>query len=114
MRGMKYLTDHKEGSGMLALRITTNLDADGKERDETSVLAFFLSLEKLEDWSKSHETHLDIYRHAIAMNRKFKDKCEVITWHEQFVLQACAAFEYTNCNSVSGLLPYFDLSERAA
>lgn len=48
------------------------------------------------------------------MNRKFKDKREVITWHELFVLQAGAAFEYTNCNSVSGLLPYFDLSERAA
>lgn len=39
MRGMKYLTDYKEGSGTLALRIMTNLDADGKERDETSVLA---------------------------------------------------------------------------
>jgi len=114
MRGMKYLTDHKEGSGTLALRIMTNLDADGKARDETSVLAFFLSLEQLEDWSKSHETHLDIYRHAIAMNRKFKEKREVITWHELFVLQGGAAFEYTNCHPVTGLLPYFDLSERAA
>ena len=111
-RGMKYLTDHKEGSGTLALRIMTNLDPDGKERNETSVLAFFLSLEQLEDWSKSHETHLDIYRHAIAMNRKFKEKREVITWHELFVLQGGMTFEYTNCNPVTGLLPYFELSER--
>lgn len=111
MRGMNFLLDNKEDTGTLALRVMTNLDGDGKERAETSVLAYFLSLDQLEDWSKSHVTHLDIYRHAIAMNQKFKEKREVVTWHEVFVMPAATSFEYVNCHSRTGVLPYFDLLE---
>jgi len=57
MRGMNFLRDHKQDTGTLSLRVMTNLDEDGGERHETSVLAYFLSLELLEDWSKSHVTH---------------------------------------------------------
>jgi aldoxime dehydratase len=110
MRGMNFLLDNKQDTGTLALRVMTNLDEDGEERAETSVLAYFLSLEQLEDWSKSHVTHLDIYRHAIAMNRQFKEKREVITWHECFVLPSTTAFEYINCHPSTGVLPYFPLS----
>jgi aliphatic aldoxime dehydratase len=111
MRGMNFLLDHKGETGTLALRVMTNLDTDGKERAETSVLAYFLSLAQLEDWSKSHETHLDIYRHAIAMNRQFKEKREVVTWHELFVMPQATSFEYVNCHAKTGVLPYFDLLE---
>jgi len=111
MRGMNFLLEHKEDTGTLALRVMTNLDAEGTERAETSVLAYFLSLEQLEDWSKSHVTHLDIYSHAIAMNRKFKEKREVITWHEAFVMPAATSFEYVNCHPRTGVLPYFELLE---
>ncbi len=111
MRGMNFLLDHKQDTGTLALRVMTNLDADGNDRAETSVLAYFLSLQKLEDWSKSHVTHLDIYRHAIAMNRKFKEKREVITWHEAFVMPAATSFEYVNCHPLTGVIRYCPLFE---
>lgn len=111
MRGMNYLVDHRRETGTLALRVMTNLDDHGRERAETSVLAYFLSLGQLEDWAKSHETHLDIYRHAIAMNRKFKEKREVVTWHEVFIMPAASAFEYVNCHPKTGVLPYFELLE---
>jgi aldoxime dehydratase len=111
MRGMKFLLDHKSESGTLALRVMANLNSDGTERAETSVLAYFLSLDQLEDWARSHETHLDIYRHAIAMNRKFREKREVVTWHEVFILPAATSFEYVNCHPRTGVLPYFDLLE---
>lgn len=114
MRGMNFLLDNKTDTGTLALRVMTNLNSDGSERAETSVLAYFLSLAKLEDWSKSHETHLDIYRHAIAMNRKFKEKREVVTWHECFILPAATAFEYVNCHPMTGVLPYFEVLEPRA
>jgi aldoxime dehydratase len=112
MRGMNFLLDNKQDTGTLALRVMHNLDEDGNERNETSVLAYFLSLEQLEDWSKSHVTHLDIYRHAIAMNRKFKEAREVVTWHEAFVMPASTSFEYVNCHAATGVIPYFDLFER--
>ncbi len=113
MRGMDFLLQHKQETGTLSLRVMTNLDASGEPRAETSVLAYFLSMEGLEAWAKSHETHLDIYRHAIAMNRKFKEKREVVTWHECFVMPEASAFEYVNCHPATGVLPYCPLFEAA-
>lgn len=113
MRGMDYLTQHKGQTGTLSLRVMTNLAEDGTPRRETSVLAYFLSLAQLEDWAKSHETHLDIYWHAIAMNRKYSDRREVITWHEVFLMLGGTTFEYINCHPRTGLLPFTALFERA-
>lgn len=113
MRGMNFLTEHKSETGTLSLRVMTNVGPGGQGRSETSVLAYFLSLEQLEAWAKSHETHLDIYRHAIAMNRKFKEKREVVTWHEVFILPAASSFEYINCHARTGFLPFFPLFEKA-
>lgn len=105
MRGMQHLSQHREQNGTLALRIMTNLTADGIERRETSVLGYFLALDWLEAWAKSHETHLDIYRHAIAMNRMYQERREVVTWHEVFIMQGGSCFEYINCHERTGLLP---------
>lgn len=107
MTGMNYLLENKEKTGTLALRVLTNLDEDGAERRETSVVAHFLSLAHLEEWAASHKTHLDIYSHAIAMNRKHKEERQFVSWHELFVSQT-ATFEYVNCHPGTGLLPYFD------
>jgi len=106
MRGMQHLVGQRAETGCLSLRIMTNLNEDGSPRAETSVYATFLSMEQLERWAASHETHLDIYRHAIAMNRQYKEKREVVTWHELFVVQLGNVFEYVNCHPATGILPY--------
>jgi aldoxime dehydratase len=110
MTGMEHLLTHKAETGTLALRVMTNLNDDGSERRETSVYAHFLALSHLEDWSASHQTHLAIYRHAIAMNRKFKAQRQFVSWHELFVVPA-ATFEYVNCHAGTGLLPYLPAFE---
>ncbi|GGF69733.1 phenylacetaldoxime dehydratase [Azorhizobium oxalatiphilum] len=107
MRGMQHLVEHPQETGTLSLRIMTNLNEDGSPRAETSVLAHVLDLSQLEAWARSHETHLDIYRHAIAMNRLHKEKREVVTWHEVFALLPGLTGEYVNCHCGTGLLPYF-------
>ncbi|MDX3975515.1 phenylacetaldoxime dehydratase family protein [Shinella sp.] len=107
MTGMNYLVDNKQETGTLALRVLTNLGEDGTELKETSVVAHFLSLENLEGWAASHKTHLDIYRHAIAMNRKYKQEREFVSWHELFVSLG-ARFDYVNCHPETGLLPFVD------
>jgi aldoxime dehydratase len=106
MRGMQHLVANRGETGCLSLRIMTNVNEDGSPRAETSVYATFLSLDQLERWAASHETHLDIYRHAIAMNRQHKEKREVVTWHELFVVQLGNVFEYINCHPATGILPY--------
>ncbi len=114
MRGMNFLRDQKRETGCMSLRILSNLNEDGSPRRETSVVGYFLSLEHLERWAASHETHLDIYRHAIAMNRLYKEKREVVTWHELFVLQQGHAYEYVNCHPETGMLPFAPLWAPAA
>jgi aldoxime dehydratase len=107
MRGMAHLATHPDETGTLTLRVITNLNPDGSPRSETSVHGYFLSMTLLEEWSKQHETHLDIYRHAIAMNRLHKEKREVFTWHEVFALLPGTFSEYVNCHPGTGLLPWF-------
>jgi aldoxime dehydratase len=109
LAGMSYLVENKEKSGTLALRIMRNIDEAGRDRAETSVAAYFLSLTHLEGWAASHPTHEAIYEHAIEMALKYGDRREVVTWHELMVLPSCAAFEYVNCHPETGLLPYADL-----
>lgn len=106
MKGMAYLVDAREKTGCMSMRIMTNLNEDGSLRAETSVCAAFASMVQLESWAKSHETHADIYKHAIAMNRLYKEKREVITWHELFVLPIGNTFEYVNCHRNTGILRY--------
>ncbi|MFJ3044689.1 phenylacetaldoxime dehydratase family protein [Herbaspirillum chlorophenolicum] len=106
MRGMQHLMSTRSETGCLSLRIMTNVNEDGSPRSETSVYAGFMSMAQLEAWAASHETHLDIYRHAIAMNRLHKEKREVVTWHELFVPQLGNVFEYINCHPMTGILPY--------
>jgi len=107
LRGMDYLDNNKLASGCAVMRMMYNVDDSGNAKDESSVLAYFLSLGHLEAWSHSHKTHLDIYQHAIAMMRKYKEKREVRTWHEVFVLPTGMRFEYVNCHPETGLLPFF-------
>jgi len=109
MRGMDYLSGHKTQSGTLSLRNMTNLNPDGSLRRETSTYGHFLSLRHLEDWAQTHETHLDIYRHAIAMNRLYKERREVVTWHEVFALIGGQHATYMNCHPETGLLPFASL-----
>ncbi|ARP84664.1 phenylacetaldoxime dehydratase [Bordetella genomosp. 8] len=104
--GMQSLKDAPDETGCLVLRDLVNLDADGNERRETSKYGYFLSLAKLEEWSAGHAKHLDIFKHALAMRRKYGDRRSVVTWHEVFVLGSSPILEYVNCHAETGLLPY--------
>lgn len=107
-RGMDYITRNRPETGCCTMRMMFNIDGRGNTLDESSVLSYFLSLGHLEAWSHSHQTHLDIYQHAIAMMRKYAEKREVRTWHEVFVLPSGGGqFEYINCHPETGLLPHF-------
>lgn len=104
--GMHYLQAHADTTGCLTLRSMVNLDEHGHERAETSKQGYFLSLGHLEGWAASHKSHLDIYRHALAMRKKHGAARAVVTWHEVFVLSATPSFEYINCHAQTGLLRF--------
>ncbi|MFW0148615.1 phenylacetaldoxime dehydratase family protein [Mycobacterium sp. smrl_JER01] len=104
--GMRHLSDHKEATGTLALRVMTSLDRETLQpRRETSTYAHFQSLTDLEAWAENHPTHHAIYEHAIAKNREYGADREVTTWHEVFIQPSSARAEYVNCDPTTGLLP---------
>lgn len=114
MEGMQYLLDNKEKTGTLSLRVMTNINENGSERNETSVNAYFSSLACMEHWASHHPTHQRIYEHAIAKNRQYGKEREVVTWREVFLLNSGPAFEYVNCHPETGIMPFCSLYERIA
>ncbi|WP_455885231.1 phenylacetaldoxime dehydratase family protein [Pseudomonas spelaei] len=107
--GMRYIQDNAATTGCLSLRSMVNLNEHGDELFETSKHGYFLSLAHLEGWAAGHKSHLDIYKHALAMRQKHGSKRAVVTWHEVFVLTATPSFEYINCHANTGLLPFANL-----
>lgn len=104
--GMAYLKDHAATTGCLSLRALVTLDQEGNELKETSKHGYFLSLGQLERWAAGHKSHLDIFKHALAMRRKYRAARSVVTWHEVFVLGTTPSFEYVNCHAGTGLLRF--------
>jgi len=111
--GMDYIKNHPETTGCLTLRALVSLDQDGKELKETSKHGYFLSLALLERWAVGHKSHLDIFKHALAMRRKYGAERSVVTWHEVYVLSTMPSFEYVNCHAGTGLLQFADVWSQA-
>lgn len=106
--GMDFLRDNPLETGCLSCRFMNELALDGTPQKKSFGLACFLSLKHLEDWAKSHPTHLAIFGgfHQFVKKRNFE--IELKLWHEIAVMPAGSAFgEYLNCDPESGLLPYF-------
>jgi hypothetical protein len=76
--------------------------------DKTCVAAYFLSLKHLEDWSKSHPTHLEIFRVFFKMLETYQYKTELALWHEVAVLKSDEMdLFYSNCHPQTGFLPHW-------
>jgi aldoxime dehydratase len=111
--GMNYLRDHPVETGCCSLRYMRNYDLGGKNLDETSAIGFFLSIHHMESWAKDHASHEKIYTIAKQQLKDKTFKRELRTWHEVYVLPHTGhLFEYTNCQPMTGLLPYFEVTRK--
>lgn len=103
--GMEFLRQNPEETGCLSLRQVRVITAKGDDAPEAYSAGYFLSLGHLERWSKSHPTHLAIYSRAQMERKKYGEKLELRTYHEVYVQNLDARFEYLNCHGRTGLLP---------
>lgn len=110
--GMDYLRDNPEESGCCSMRFAEAVGSDNSATEQTFGLGYFLSLGNLEDWSSTHRTHLVIFSKLQQMHRIYPN-LELRTWHEVGILRERTEFEYVNCHSETGILPYFDGEEIA-
>ncbi|TWU76204.1 hypothetical protein ED733_003738 [Metarhizium rileyi] len=110
--GLQYLWDHRTASGAMGLRYLRNTDGTNQVLKETCGAGFFCNLKNLEDWAKSHPSHLAIYTGAIRHAKRFGDERKFRTWHEISILkEAEARFEYVNCLPLTGVIPFLRLKE---
>lgn len=106
--GMEYIATNPLDTGCCINRFSTELDENWKEEKKTFGAAYFISLEHLEKWAEHHPTHLKIFGNFFGMAQHFNLKLDLKLWHEVSVLpKNNQLFEYVNCHSMTGLLPWF-------
>jgi aldoxime dehydratase len=107
--GLEFLRDHPFDTGCCEMRFVNEVTSEGKLLQRSYGLGCFLTLAHLEQWVSSHPTHLAIYDRFMEMVQKHSSQLNIKLWHEVAVLPGKGQqFEYINCHSETGLLPYFD------
>ena len=90
--GELLLGDEEDGGGVVP-------------KKESCGAGFFANLEDLENWAKSHGSHLKIWRGALAHYKVFGEDRRFRTWHEVCVVgEGDATFEYVNCAPSKGVI----------
>ena len=79
--GIDYLAEHPE-TGCISSRFLREQTIDGEDLESTSFVGWFRDLRSLEDWSKSHPTHLAIFNSFLSMVADLGFEIELRLWHE--------------------------------
>jgi len=106
IEGMDYLSNNPIESRCMSMRLMRGIDAEN-DLDQTFGLGYALDIHAFEEWAKSHPTHLKIFDTFMGHAGAFGENMQLRLWHEVSVLPDKAGqFEYINCHSHTGLLPY--------
>jgi aldoxime dehydratase len=111
--GMEFLAEQGLDIGCAASRYAVEITPDGTELPRTFGNCLFLSMKHLEDWSKSHPTHLAIFASFFKLLKMRDYQLGLRLWHEVVVLPAEGQhFEYLNCHPRTGLSGLFQQSTK--
>ena len=112
--GMTYLAERGVEAGCCACRYMTEVDENGHDLERTFGHCLFLSLAHLEEWAKSHPTHLSIFASFFKLLKQRDNQMTLRFWHEVAVIPEDGQFfEYLNCSPDTGLIGFFDADEPA-
>lgn len=79
--GIGFLDANPE-TGCLSARFLREQTLDGEDLESTSFVGWFDELRSLEEWAKSHPTHLAIFDSFLAMVAKLEGRIGLRLWHE--------------------------------
>jgi len=106
--GMAFLRDNPMETGCASCRLMDETNLDGSAAAQSFGLALFVSMKHLEDWSKTHPTHLAIFNSFFKMLDAHQGQVDLKLWHEVLIVDGSNSIcEYVNCHPGTGLLPYF-------
>lgn len=103
VKANEYLASRDPASGCISSLL---LQEPGSK---TCVGAYFLSLKHLEEWARTHPTHLEIFRVFFKMLETYNYKTQLALWHEVSVLKSDEMdLFYSNCHPLTGFLPHWN------
>lgn len=105
--GMNYLRDNGHEIGCYANNLWDVVDPQTHEAslERTFGLGFFDDLKSLEYWSKSHQTHINIFGGFLMYAKKLDNIISLRLFHEIYVMQASQQFfEYVGCHGETSML----------
>ncbi|MEM7569732.1 MAG: phenylacetaldoxime dehydratase family protein [Pseudomonadota bacterium] len=106
--GAHYLRDNPIESGCISMRMADSVQLEGDNRLQSEILGWFLRLEDLERWTRSHPRHLAIMKTIYRYMGDFNFKPKLHLGHEVVVIpQGQAKMLYNNCHPQTGFLPFF-------
>ena len=83
--GIDFLAKHPE-TGCIASRFLREQTIDGEDLESTSFVGWFRDLKSLEDWSRTHPTHLAIFNSFLTMVSDLGFEIDLRLWHEVAVI----------------------------
>ncbi|MEM8785691.1 MAG: phenylacetaldoxime dehydratase family protein [Pseudomonadota bacterium] len=106
--GTNYLRDNPIDANCMSSRFLWEVDRGLDTEVDVNVVAWFLTLKDLEEWTHHHPTHLAIFGGFHKFMRRFEGQVRLTAGHEVIVVpQGQAVMEYVNCHPKTGMLPYF-------
>lgn len=107
IKGMDFLRDEGQSIGCRSCRFVDVVDQldDKRPTDRTFGFAFFEDMAALENWSKRHRTHLDIFGRFLQYAKELDNDISLRLFHEVLVLTPeQQLLEYVGCHPKTGLL----------
>ncbi|KAI4643539.1 hypothetical protein J4E93_006549 [Alternaria ventricosa] len=107
VEGMRFLRDQGREVGCYAMNLWDAVDSTSFEagRERTFGLGYFDDLASLEHWSKSHQTHINIFGGFLMYAKKLNNVLSLRLFHEVYVLEPDQQFfEYIGCHAETGMM----------
>jgi len=101
--GMNFLRDEGASVHCYSCRYMKDFELDGSMTKRSCGLAYFRTMEDLENWAEHHPSHLKIFHTFLSIAPKHGPNLQLRLWHEVSVLpsEGCRA-EYINCRPGTG------------
>ncbi len=109
--GVTFLQDHPLETNCITARLVHDV-AEGPGLPQSETLAWFLSLNDLENWVWNHPTHASIFNAMGDHAARFNWDISVLLGHEVLVVpEGALQAEYHNCHNSTGFLRFFEARE---
>ncbi len=103
--GGRYLREHGEEAGCYGAYLVQETDADGNDVPRNHMVAFFVQLSNLEEWTSAHPTHTRIFGRFMLMLKRLGRMPDVNLYHEVSVMPPGGLrATYVNCLPETGML----------